>query len=60
MGVSRLASARLTTHPLARPPRSRLGEVGVANVQKGLGGSGGHAVMDSAGCTGVRPGLVRS
>lgn len=43
MGASRLASARLPTHPPARPPRSSLGEVGVANVQKGLGGPGGHA-----------------
>lgn len=55
MGASRLASARLPTHPPARPPRSSLREVGVANVQKGLGGLGASRGMGSAGCAKVRP-----
>ncbi|MEJ1269269.1 hypothetical protein NN561_000078 [Cricetulus griseus] len=66
MGASRLASACLPTQSPARPARSSLGEVGVANVQKGLGAPGGHAAWAAppgwrgAGAQGPCSGCTRS
>lgn len=55
-----VTAARLITHPLARPPWSGLGEVGVANVQKGLGGSGVTRRWAARGVLERAPGMVRS